>query len=67
MLHGGGGVRKVPKTCHILYEWPFYFENVFCFHISVTISTKSYLLDIKHIALILVFLSFTHDVTYYFH
>ncbi len=22
MSHGGGGVRKVPKKCHVLFEWP---------------------------------------------
>ena len=22
MPHGGGGVRKVPKKCHVLFEWP---------------------------------------------
>ncbi len=21
---GGGGVRKVQKKCHVLFEWPFY-------------------------------------------
>ena len=21
MSHGGGGIRKVPKKCHVLFEW----------------------------------------------
>ena len=21
-MGGGGGVRKVPKKCHVLFEWP---------------------------------------------
>ncbi len=24
MSHGGGGVRKVPKKCHVLFEWPLF-------------------------------------------
>ena len=23
----GGGVRKVPKTCHVLFEWPLFFDS----------------------------------------
>ena len=22
MSYGGGGVRKVPEKCHVLFEWP---------------------------------------------
>ena len=22
VTRGGGGVRKVPKKCHVLFEWP---------------------------------------------
>ena len=25
---GGGGVRKVPKKCHVLFEWPLNTESV---------------------------------------
>jgi hypothetical protein len=25
---GGGGVRKVPKKCHVLFEWPLIYFNV---------------------------------------
>jgi hypothetical protein len=29
VTRGGGGVRKVPKKCHVLFEWPLtFFLNI---------------------------------------
>jgi hypothetical protein len=32
MSHGGGGVRKAPKKCHVLFEWPL--TTYFSFEVS---------------------------------